>query len=213
MRRLVTPPLLRLVSRPFRARSVPYFVASMPHLSSIRRTLDIANRTGRNVVSEPSSVKPPYDCSTPCVAPVSPPIPLLRCTGDRRHHPYRSSHPASDADCRKRDNDPISIVAPPPRLATRNAPALCPIVIPRLGNNDVDRSYPSSYSTCESDHGETSYEPDSAAVPRAQAVTSPSTPAVVYAIPVRRERMSEVEIESQVSRAAARTFRKRSEEI
>jgi len=59
MRRLVTPPLLRLVSRPFRARSVPYFVASMPHLSSIRRTLDIANRTGETLsVSLPLSSRP-----------------------------------------------------------------------------------------------------------------------------------------------------------
>src|SRR5882762_2920057 len=121
----------------------------------------------RKVVSKPSFVVSPYDRSTPRIAPVSPPTPSPRCTDDRRHRPCRSSHPACDANHRHRDNDPSTFIVPPPGITTRSAPASRPIVTPRRGNYVVDQSYQSSHSACESDHREATFQPYSAAVPRA----------------------------------------------
>jgi len=59
MHDFVTPPLLRLVSRPISARSAPSFVASMPCLLSTRRTLEVAIRSRETLpVSPPSSRRP-----------------------------------------------------------------------------------------------------------------------------------------------------------
>ena len=53
----VIPPHQRLVSRPFRIRSAPYFVASMSRPLSIRRAVRVASWT-----RETSSVSPPSSC-------------------------------------------------------------------------------------------------------------------------------------------------------
>jgi len=119
----------------------------------------------RNFVSEPSFVVSPYGQSTSRVAPISLPIPLPRCTDDRHHRIYRSSHPMRSADCRHRGNDPISFVTPLPGITTRDAPTSRPIVILPRANCAIDRSYPLRHIVRKSDHGVATYEHDNATVP------------------------------------------------
>src|SRR5882762_9349444 len=84
---------------------------------------------------------------------------------------------------------PTSFASPPPCIRTLSAPASHPIDTPCRGNYIVDQSYQSSHSACESDHREATFEPCSAAVPRAPVATSPTTPAVVNESSAHHERI------------------------
>jgi len=162
----------------------------------------------RNVVSKPSSAMLPYDRSTPHVAPVSLPTPLPRCTDDNQYRRYRSSHPAHDAEHRRRDSDPISFVTPSPGISTRSTPVSRPIVTPTCTNHVVDQSHPSSHSACELDHEEATFEPYSVVAPRVPVTSSTTTRAAIYAIPSRRECTPDVMVESLAPLATVRSISK-----
>jgi len=118
-----------------------------------------------NIVNKPSFIPSLHACSMPRPTPISPLISPPHRINDRRHRCYRSSPRACRSDRSNIVSEPISAIAPPPRISTHSAPASRSIVIPRRTNSAVDCSYPSSHHAHKSDHGEVNYDLNGATVP------------------------------------------------